>query len=136
MFDKSNRGVLIFLIILVMIVIIAFISKHNWDSGIKRPDSDPVALISQTEYNDSKEYTRYVYYIYKDNGIYIYFKTKSVNNSDEEEIEFGKLKQKKDMNKIKEEIENDKKNSIGRQIIYEYKNKQCRSFDELVRYLW
>ena len=109
--DKGNRGAIVFVIILFLIVILVAFVKRDWDDDVERPKGDYVALISHSQRADNESGNEYTYYIYNSKKSYIYIKTKTVVSKDglseEKEEASGRIKTKKDMDVISKDIEND-----------------------------
>ena len=144
MSDKGNRGAIVFVIILFVIVGVIAIVKHDWDNDVERPKGDYIALISHSERKDNENGIEYTYYIYNSKKSYIYIKTKATVTKDgvseEKEISSGRLKNKKDMDKIKKDIEQDREDGYTKYVYYIYNNNgkkiNYNSFDKLVSMLW
>lgn len=144
MLDKDNRGAVIFVLILFVIVGVVALVKRDWDNDIERPKGDYLALISHSERQDNENGIEYTYYIYNSKKSYIYIKTKAIVTKDgvseEKEVDSGRLKSKKDMNKISKDIENDSDSKNIKYVYYIYNNKgkliNYESLDKLNGLLW
>ena len=142
--EEKNRKAIIFVVVLFLIVGFVAILKHDWNNGIVRPDTDYIALISHTERTGYSTGTEYMYYIYEEKKSYIYFKMKSEVDengiSEEKEVASGRIKSKKDMKNLKDDIEKDVQEDASTYISYVYKNgskeKYCDTFEQLTNILW
>ena len=144
MMDKSNRLAVIVVISMFLFVGIVAIVKHNWDNDVERPKGDYLAIITHSQRQDNENGIEYTYYIYNSKKSYIYYKTKAIVDkngiSEAKEVSSGRLKKKSDMEKIKEDIENDTVEGNRKYVYYAIKNKdnliRYNSFSELVDELW
>ena len=144
MADKGNRGAIVFVIILFIIVILIALVKHDWDNDVEKPKGDYVALITHSERQDNENGIEYTYYIYNSKKSYIYIKTKTIVTKEgakkEEEVDSGRIKSKKDMNIIKEDIEKDTVDGNIKYVYYVYNNRgtyiNYENYNKLIDVLW
>mgnify|MGYP007069944457 CR=1 FL=1 len=142
--EEKNRKAIIYVVVLFIIVGFVAILKHDWNGGIERPSTDYIALISHTERTGFSTGTEYTYYIYSEKKSYIYFKMESTVDengiSEEKEVASGRIKSKKDMKILEDDIEKDKKEDASVLISYVYnsgsKKINCDTFSQLTNLLW
>ncbi len=137
----KNQKIIVIIVFLVALVILSAALKFFGKP--KRPSYNYVAVISHTEMLGIDASTEYIYYIYpiseSNNDEYFYIKSKSTTtirgSSSEKDVKTGRMRKKKDLEKINLDIKIDNQSNAKTIIGYSYINngnsEKCSDMNEL-----